>query len=114
MNPELRKSRRFFAILLLLSGILVLATVQWSCLPILVQNGLSGGASVAVMSAGQSSKSAAPFKCLFGGGSHPIVLQSGIALPEIASRSVRIPDAPVFGQDVFGLTQNLLRAPPTA
>ena len=42
MNPKRTTSRRYVACLLLLSGVLVLGIVQWSFLPILIQNGPVG------------------------------------------------------------------------
>lgn len=114
MIPKLLKPRRPLGILLLLSGILVLGIVQWSCIPILVESGLSTGTSVVSMSAGQVSKSAAPLKCLFGGGPLPMVLHSGIALRIAASRAARLPDPPVSDHDVYSLAERPLRAPPLA
>jgi hypothetical protein len=114
MNPERTPSRRYVVCLLLLSGILVLGIVQWSFLPILIQNGPGTSAAVLEMSAGHSSKFAAPFKCLFGDGLSPCLVQSRITLRRIASRIPRPPEAPIFGKDDFFLSYHPLRAPPSA
>ena len=114
MNPERTPTRRFVICLLLLSGVLVLGIIQWSFLPILIQNGPVASTGVLEMSAGHSSKFAAPFKCLFGDGLNPCLVQSRITVRRIASRIVRLPDAPISGQDDFSLTHRPLRAPPSA
>lgn len=114
MISNLSPSRRYVACLVLLSGVLVLGIVQWSFLPILIQNGPVGSAAVLEMSASHTSKFAAPFKCLFGDGLNPCLMQSRITVRRIASRFVRMPDAPISGQDDFSLTHRPLRAPPSA
>ena len=113
MNPKLSPSRSYFACLLLLSGVLVLGIVQWSFLPILIQNGRVGSTAVLEVSAGHSSKFAAPFKCLFGDGLRPRLVQSRIAVLRIASRIPYPPEVPISGQDDFSLSYHPLRAPPT-
>jgi hypothetical protein len=114
MNPKHTSSRRYLACLLLLSGVLVLGIVQWSFLPILIQNGPVGTAAVLEMSAGHSSKFAAPFKCLFGDGLKPCLVQSKITVRSIASRIPHPPEAQFSGADVFFLSYHPLRAPPSA
>ena len=114
MNPERTPSRRYIACLLLLSGVLLLGIVQWSFLPILIQNGPGTSAGVLGVSASHTSKFAAPFKCLFGDGLNPCLVQTRITVRRIASRIVRLPDAPISGQDDFSLTHRPLRAPPSA
>jgi hypothetical protein len=114
MNPKRIPSRRYVAVLLLLSGVLVLGIVQWSFLPLLIQNGPVGSAAILEMSASHTSKFAAPFKCLFGDGLNPCLMQSRITVRRVASRIVRLPDAPISGQDDFSLTHHPLRAPPSA
>ncbi len=114
MNSKRSPSRRYFVCLLLLSGVLVLGIVQWSFLPILIQNGPVGSTAVLELSAGHTSKFAAPFKCLFGDGLNPCLVQSRITVRRIASRIVRLPEAPISGQDDFSLTHRPLRAPPSA
>jgi hypothetical protein len=98
----------------LLSGVLVLGIVQWSFLPILIQNGPIGSASVLEMSAGHSSKFAAPFKCLFGDGLGPCLVQTRIAIRRIAA-GIPLPlEAALPGKDEFSLSYHPLRAPPSA
>jgi hypothetical protein len=114
MNPKRSSSRRYVTCLLLLSGVLVLGIVQWSFLPILIQKGPVANTAVLEMSAGHSSKFAAPFKCLFGGGLNPCLVQSRITVRRIASQIVRLPEATISGQDDFSLSYHPLRAPPSA
>jgi hypothetical protein len=94
--------------------VLVLGIVQWSFLPILIQNGPVASTTVLEVSAGHSSKFAAPFKFLFGDGLRPCLPQSRIAVRRTASRIPRAPEAPIFGQDDFSLSYHPLRAPPSA
>jgi len=114
MNPKRTPSRRYIGCILLLSGILVLGIIQWSFLPILIQDGPPASTAVLELSASHTSKFAAPFKCLFGDGLNPCLVQSRITVRRIASRIVRLPDAPVSGQDDISLTHRPLRAPPSA
>jgi len=114
MNPTRTPSRRYIASLIALSAVLVLGIVQWSFLPILIQNGPVGSSAVLEMSAGHSSKFAAPFKCLFGDGLGPCLVQSRITVRRIASRVPHPPEAPIFGRNEYFLSYYPLRAPPSA
>jgi hypothetical protein len=114
MNPNRSTNRRYLACLLLLSGVLVLGIVQWSFLPILIQNGPVGSAAALEMSAGHSSKFAAPFKCLFGDGLKPCLVQSRITVRRVVSRIPHLPETPITGTDEFFLSYHPLRAPPSA
>jgi hypothetical protein len=114
MNPNRSTSRRYLACLLLLSSVLVLGIVQWSFLPILIQNGPVGSSAVLEMSAGHSSKFAAPFKCLFSDGQRPYLVQSRITVRRVASRIPLPPEAQFPGEDDFFLSYHPLRAPPSA
>jgi hypothetical protein len=114
MNRLLTSRRPFAAGLVLLSAILFLGIVQWSFLPILIQNGPVGNAAVLEMTAGHSAKFVAPFKGLFGGGLNPYLVPTRITVRRFESGIVRLPDAPVSGQDDFSLTHRPLRAPPSA
>ena len=114
MNPKRIPSRRYLACLLLLSGVLVLGIVQWSFLPILIQNGAVACSAVLEMSAGHSSKFAAPFKCLFSDGSRPCLVRSRITVRRTVSRIPHPPEAPISGKDDFFLSYHPLRAPPSA
>jgi hypothetical protein len=113
MTPQRATTRRYAACLLVLSGVLVLGIIQWSFLPILIQNGPVGSSAILEMSAGHSSKFAAPFKCLFGDGLRPCVPQSRMMVRRVAFRIVVTPEAQIFGQDVFFLSYHPLRAPPS-
>ncbi len=114
MNIKSSKSRRYFACLMLLSVVLVLGIVQWSFLPILIQNGPVGSAAVLEMSAGHSSKFAAPFKCLFGDGLRPCLVQSRITVRRIATTIPHPPETQLSGKYVYFLSYHPLRAPPSA
>lgn len=106
-------SRPYLACFLLLSGVLVLGLVQWSFLPVLIQNGPSAGTAVREISISHTSKFAAPYKALFGDGLNPCPVQFGITLRRVASTIVPVPEAPTSGQDDFSLTHRPLRAPPS-
>lgn len=114
MNSKRPSNRRYVAVLLMLSCVLVLGIVQWSFLPLLIQNGPVGSAAVLEMSAGHSSKFAAPFKGLLGDGLRPCLVQSRIAVRRIAARIPHLPEEPVSGKDEFYLSYHPLRAPPSA
>jgi hypothetical protein len=114
MIPMRTPSRRSIVSLGALSAVLVLGIVQWSFLPILIQNGPVGSSAILEMSAGHSSKFAAPFKCLFGDGLGPCLVQSRITVRRIAFRVPRPPEVPMPGKDELFLSYYPLRAPPTA
>jgi hypothetical protein len=114
MNPHRTPNRWFAACLLLVSGVLVLGIIQWSFLPILIQNGPVARTGTLEMSAGHSSKFAAPFKGLFGDRAAPCLVQSRITLRGISSRIPHSPEAPTSGQNEFFLSYHPLRAPPSA
>jgi hypothetical protein len=114
MNQIRVPSRRYITCLLLLSGLLVLGIVQWSFLPILIQNGPVATTAALEMSAGHSSKFAAPFKCLFGDGLRPCLLQSRLTVRRVTSRIHHPPEAQFPRKDEFFLSCHLLRAPPSA
>lgn len=114
MNPSRSISLRYYMCLFMLLGVLVLGIIQWSVLPILIQNGPGAIASVLGVSASHSSNFAAPFKCLFVDGLNLCLVPSRITVRKVACRIVRLPDAPISGQDDFSLTHRPLRAPPFA
>jgi hypothetical protein len=118
MKPMRSPNRRSIVLFFVASAVLFLGIVQWSFLPILIQNGPVGSAAVLEMSAGHSSKFAAPFKCpfknLFGDGLGPCFVQSRITVQRIASRIPHPPIAPISGKDEFFLSYHPLRAPPSA
>jgi hypothetical protein len=114
MNSKRSISSRRATCLFLSAVILLLGIVQWSFLPILIQNGPVVSKVALEMSAGHTSKFAAPFKCLFGDELTPCPGQTRITVRRIASRIVRLPEAPISGQDDFSLSHRPLRAPPSA
>jgi hypothetical protein len=113
MKPNCFPSRWFVLGIFLLLGVLVLGIVQWSFLPILIQNGPVGGASLE-MSASHSSKFAAPFKFLFGYGIQPCIVRAGITLRRVTSGISILAEVPIHRSDGLFLSSHQLRAPPTA
>lgn len=113
MKPKQLPNRSYVICLFLLIGVLVMGIVQWSFLPILIQNGQVGGVSLE-MSAGHSSKFAAPFKFLFGDGLQPCVVQARITVRRETSTISIISEVPTYRSDDLFLSANHLRAPPTA
>jgi hypothetical protein len=113
MNSKRNPSRRYIVCLCLLSGVLALGIIQWSFLPILIQNGPIGSSGMLEIS-GHSSKFAAPFKCLFGDGLRPCVVQSRITVRRIAFRIPPPPEAEISGKHEVFLSYQPLRAPPSA
>jgi len=114
MNSTRSTRRRYTIPLLLLSCVLFLGIVQWSFLPILMQNGPVGSKGVLELSAGHSLKFAAPYKCLFGDDVRPCRVQSGLDAGRIASEVVPLPDNPPCGHEEAFLSSRPLRAPPSA
>ena len=111
MNPT-RATRRLCSCCLILSAVLVLGIIQWSFLPFLVQNGPASSRALVEMSAGHTSKFAAPFKYLFGDSLKPSLAQSSISAPPIARALFRLPERPHFKRDDLSFTHRQLRAPP--
>jgi hypothetical protein len=113
MKPNCPPNRFYLICLSLLMVVLVLGIVQWSFLPILIQNGPISGPSLE-MSAGHSSKFAAPFKFLFSDGLQPCIVLSRITVRQITSAIFIVRDVPTYRSDELHLSSHLLRAPPTA
>jgi hypothetical protein len=113
MNRE-RATIRLSSCCLILSAVLVLGIIQWSFLPFLVQNGAVSGNAVFEMSAGHTSKFAAPFKYLFGDSLKPSLAQSNVSAPPITRTLTRLPDEPRPKLDDRSFTSRQLRAPPHA
>jgi hypothetical protein len=114
MSSEHFTRRHSPAALLLLSGVLVLGIVQWSFLPILIQNGSVARPAALEMSAGHSSKFAAPFKCLFGDALKPCLVQWRVAVRRVTSRIPHPLETQIITKDDFFLSYHPLRAPPSA
>lgn len=113
MFPQRVTTRRYIVCLMAVSAVLVLGIVQWSFLPILIQNGPIGSSGMLEIS-GHSSKFAAPFKCLYGDGLRPCVVQSRITVRRIVFRILLPPEAEISGQQEAFLSCLPLRAPPSA
>ena len=111
MNRE-RATSRLCSCCLILSAVLVLGIVQWSFLPFLVQNGPVSGRAVVEMSAGHTSKFAAPFKYLFGDSLKPSLAQSKVSAPPIMRTLIRLPEEQRSNRDDLSFTDRQLRAPP--
>jgi len=113
MTPNRHANRIRLICLSLLVGLLFLGIVQWSFLPLLIQNGPVGGAYLE-MSAGHSSKFAAPFKLLFSDGLQPCVVRARFTVRTIPVRIFFVAEVPVYRSDDLFLSAHHLRAPPTA
>jgi len=109
-----RFPKRWYVICLsLVLGVLVLGIVQWSFLPILIQNGPVGGAALE-MSAGHSSKFAAPFKFLFGDELQPCIVRARVAVRRLTSAILILAEVPVYRSEDLFQSSHHLRAPPSA
>jgi hypothetical protein len=108
-----RPTNRQFAFCLILSAVLILGIVQWSFLPILIQNAPLASTTQFKVSPGHSAKFAAPFKGLFGESLKPREAQSIVVAPLIAENFFRLAaePAPRLDDQFFSLRQ--LRSPPS-
>ena len=82
-----RPTNRQFATCLLLSAVLVLGIVQWSFLPVLIQNASFSGQAAVEVSPGHTSKFAASSKFLLGDFLRPCLKRS--SLLDLRNRVVR-------------------------
>lgn len=114
MNPARSASRYRVVCLFLASAVLCLGIVQWSFLPILVQNASSASKPVLEASGGHTAKFAAPYKYLFGSGLRRWLTQSRIIVPRTASFILHLPETSISVQDDFSLSHHPFRAPPSA
>lgn len=114
MFPQRVTTRPFSLCLLALSAVLVLGLVQWSFLPILIQNGPVSSSGILEMSGGHSSKFAAPLKCIFGDGMAPCLLQVRLQIQRFTFRIPSAQESVLAGPEVFFLSYHPLRAPPSA
>ena len=78
---QTRAKNRLWTFCLILTVVLFLGLVQWSFLPLLIDFGMPSCNAVLAVSAGHTSKFAAPFKCLFGDFLNPFLLQSVVSAP---------------------------------
>jgi hypothetical protein len=111
-----RSTTRQFATCLLLSVVLILGIVQWSFLPVLIQDASFSGRTALAESPGHSAKFAAPFKCLIGDFDYaqPCLKQSSLVLPRPLVSFFRQPGELSFRPDDQFFPYCQLRAPPSA
>jgi hypothetical protein len=112
MNPGRATTRRF-TFCLILSAVLILGIVQWSFLPVLIQNASLPGQVAVDVSPGHTSKFAAPSKFLLGNVLQPCLKQANLGVPQPTVRIFR-PDEPSFRHDSQLSFSCQLRAPPSA
>src|SRR6266576_469501 len=100
MNPG-RATTPQLVTCLLLSGMLILGIVQWSFLPVLIQDSSFLGRTAVEVSPGHSSKFAASFKSLVGnfGSLQTCLGKSSYAAPRPPVSFFRHPPEPSFRQD---------------
>src|ERR1700681_4671818 len=113
MNPG-RATTRQLATCLLLSAVLILGIVQWSFLPVLIQDSSFSGRTAVDVSPGHSSKFAAPSKFLLGNFVQPRLKQVTFAVPPPLVSFSRRPEEPIFNQDDQFFIYRQLRSPPSS
>jgi hypothetical protein len=108
-----RAANRQFATCLMLSAVLVLGIVQWSFLPVLIQNASFSGRATVEVSPGHTSKFAASSKFLLGDFLRPCLKRSGLLAPRPACSEFHQPEeVPSARSDRFS-SRRQLRAPPS-
>jgi hypothetical protein len=112
MNPG-RATTRQLATCLLLSAVLILGIVQWSFLPVLIQDSSFSGRTAVDASPGHSSKFAAPSKFLLGDFLQPCLKQANFAKPKITICFFYQPEETFFTSDDRFSSHRQLRAPPS-
>jgi hypothetical protein len=113
MNPS-RSTTRQFATCLLLSVVLILGIVQWSFLPVLIQNPSFSGRAAVEVSPGHSAKFAAPSKFQLGNFLQPGLKQANLAAIRTAPCYFYQPEEPTFTRDNQLFSSRQLRSPPSA
>jgi hypothetical protein len=113
MNPG-RATTRQLATCLLLSAVLILGIVQWSFLPVLIQNPSLSGRIAVDISPGHTSKFAAPSKFLFGNFLRPFLKQVNVAVIQTPACIFYRPAEPPFARDDQFFPHRQLRSPPFA
>ena len=111
MNADRAITRRC-TLCLVLTAVLFLGLVQWSFLPLLIESGLPLSSAVVAISAGHTSKFAAPFKCLFGDTLNVFVLPSGVSAPMITASLLHRFEEPSSSCTQHFFSDRQLRAPP--
>jgi hypothetical protein len=109
-----RATNRQFACCLMLSAVLILGIVQWSFLPVLLQNPSQSSRAFVEVSSGHTSKFAAPFKCLLGDFQQPCLKQSSFAVSPTPVRYFLHPKESDSRRDDQFFSFRQLRSPPSA
>src|ERR1700704_1708658 len=101
---------------LLLSGVLILGILQWSPLPVLIQDSSFLGRTAVEVSPGHSSKVAASFKSLIGnfGSLQTRLGKSSYTVPRPPVSFFRNPPESSFRQDDQLFRHRPLRSPPSS
>ena len=113
MNPGRAKPRQLTTCLLL-SVVLILGIVQWSFLPVLIQNPSSSGRAAVEVSPGHSAKFAAPSKFLLGDFLYPCLQQAGFTVPRTPLKYFYQREETSFARDDQFFPHRQLRSPPIA
>jgi hypothetical protein len=112
MNQAHAKNRSWsFCLVFML--VLILGLMQWSILPLLIDGGVSSSNSVLVISAGHTSKFAAPFKCLFADSLSPCLPRSEVSVPMFTVSFFHRNEEPPAHRDARFFSHRQLRAPPS-
>src|ERR1700730_12681411 len=109
-----RPTTRHLTTCLLLSAVLILGIVQWSFLPVLIQDSSFSGRTAVDVSPGHSSKFAAPSKFLLGNFLRPCLKQANVATMQTSACFFYEPAESSFARDDRFFLQRQLRSPPSA
>jgi hypothetical protein len=109
-----RATTRLLATCLLLSAVLILGIVQWSFLPVLIQNPSFSGRVAVDVSQGHTSKFAAPSKFLLGNFLRPCLMQANVAALQNPACVFYQPEESSFTHDDRFFPHRQLRSPPSA
>ena len=112
MNQS-RVTTRQLATCLLLSAVLILGIVQWSFLPVLIQDSSFSGRTAVEVSPGHTSKFAAPSKFLLGNFLQPCLKQANLAALRTAVSFFYQLEEPSFTRDDQFFSHRGLRSPPS-
>jgi hypothetical protein len=109
-----RATNRQLTCCLILSGVLILGIIQWSFLPVLMQNAPISSRAILEISPGHSSKFAAPFKGLLIDFLGPHLTPSRVTTPLNAAGVLYRSEEPSIKQDNQFFSHRQLRSPPSA
>jgi hypothetical protein len=105
---------RQFATCVLLSVVLILGIVQWSFLPVLIQNPSFSGRAAVGVSPGHSAKFAAPSKFQQETFLQPGLKQANLAALQTSRNYFYQPKGSIFARDDQFFFCRQLRSPPSA